>query len=202
MVIENDRGNRGEQARRGGHERFGDTGRDGTKAGGTGAAEAGEGVNDAPDGPKKSDERRHGGGDGEPRHVALKARDFFRGSNLHAPLHRRQAAKRGGRRGELTFVFLEPALEYADQRAGAKLIRDRGNILQALRFAKGAQEAPALQAGAGEQAPFGKNDGPGNQTERQQGEQDELGDRAGRGNEIENFAANKQCQQEGKMHRV
>jgi hypothetical protein len=62
-----------------------------------------------------------------------------------------------------------------------------------LGFAKGAQEASALDAGAAEQAPFGKDDCPGDQAEGKQSEKNELGDGAGTGKKIENVAANKEC---------
>jgi hypothetical protein len=46
-----------------------------------------------------------------------------------------------------------------------------------------------LHAGAAQQAPFGQDDGPGDQAEGQQREQDEFGDRTRAGNEIKDFAA-------------
>src|SRR5438105_3416344 len=48
LVVKDDRGDGGSQARGRGDQRFGNTWCDGAKAGGAGAAEAGERVNDAP----------------------------------------------------------------------------------------------------------------------------------------------------------
>src|SRR2546429_8983407 len=113
MVIENDRRNRGEQARRGGHERFGDTGRDGTKAGGTGAAEAGKGINDAPNGSEEANERRDRARGGEPGHSLFDAANFFGGSKLHADGYRLQTLEpwRGRGAGNTSDLALPLAVE-------------------------------------------------------------------------------------------
>ena len=79
----------------------------------------------------------------------------------------------------MALVFLKAAFEHSDQRAGTKLIGDGGDILQALSLTKGAKKASALNSSAAEQTPFGKNNGPGDETEGQQGEKNELGDRTG-----------------------
>jgi hypothetical protein len=119
---------------------------------------------------------------------------FFGGSDLHAALHGGEAAQSGTGSGELALVFLVAAFENSDQRAGTELIGNGGEILHALGFAKGAQEASTLDAGAAQQAPLGKNDGPGDEAESQQGDQDELGDRTGAGNQVENFAADEKAE--------
>ncbi len=100
----------------------------------------------------------------------------------------------------MPLVFLESAFEDSHQRAGTKLIGDGGNILQALGFAKGAQKASALHAGAAQQAPFGEDDCPGDQAEGQQSEENELGDRTRAGKQIESFAADEKCRVGKKLH--
>ena len=73
-----------------------------------------------------------------------------------------------------------------------KLIGNGGNILQALSFAKGAQEASALNPSAAQQTPLGEDDGPGDKTEGQQGDEHEPGDRTCVRKQIKNFAADEQ----------
>ena len=119
-------------------------GSDGAKSCASGGAEAVEGVDDAPDGAEESDKRGNRRGNGKPGDVTFQSRNFFRGTNLHAALHGSQTAESGGRRGELPLVFLEAAFKNSHQRAGMKLVGDSGNILQALGFAEGAQEASTL----------------------------------------------------------
>jgi hypothetical protein len=87
----------------------------------------------------------------------------------------------------------ESAFKNAHQRAGAELFGNGGDILQPLRFAEGAQKTPALHPRAAQQPPFGENDGPRNNAEREQGDQNELGHRARAGDEVENFAAHENC---------
>jgi len=84
IVVGDEGGDGGEEARGSGDESFGDAGCDGAKAGGTGAAEAGESVNDAPDGAEEADERGDAGSGGKPRHALFDAADFVGGSELHA----------------------------------------------------------------------------------------------------------------------
>src|SRR5712664_689151 len=59
MIVEDNRWNGGEKTRSSGDQRFGDAGSDGAQAGGTGAAQAGKRVNDAPHGSEQADEGRH-----------------------------------------------------------------------------------------------------------------------------------------------
>src|ERR1700677_1107337 len=84
--------------------------------------------------------------------------------------------------GELAFVFLISTFENPNQRARPKLIGNGCEILHALGFAEGAQEASTLHPGAAEQAPLSKNDGPRDQAEGRQGDEDEFGDRTCAGN--------------------
>ena len=122
-------------------------------------------------------------------------------SNLHAALHGGEAAQ--GRTGsrKLALVFLVSTFENADQRTGAELIGNGGEILEALGFAKGPQKAAALHSGAPEQAPLGQDDRPGDQAEDHQCNQDELGDRTRAGNEFENFAADEEGRVWEQLHR-
>ncbi len=193
QIIGNDSGNGGGESGGGGDEGFGDAWSDGAQGCAASSAESVESVNDAPDSAEQSDERSNGGGDGEPGNVALEARDFFGGADLHAALHRRQAAQGGGGRGDLALVFLEAAFEHSDERAGTELIGDSGDILQALSFAESPQEATTLYPGAPEQAPLSKDNGPGDETEGQQSDKDELGDGTCAGNKVKDFAAYEKC---------
>src|SRR5277367_3404783 len=79
VIIEDDRGNGGEKSRRGGEQRFGNTGSHGAEGGRAGVAEAGKGINDAPDGAEETDEGGNRGGGGKPGHAFLGAPHFFRG---------------------------------------------------------------------------------------------------------------------------
>ena len=84
----------------------------------------------------------------------------------------------------------------------SNLTSDGGaDVLQALRFAKGAKKTSALQAGTAEQAPFGEDNRPGDEAEGEQSEQDKLGNGAGTGNKIEDFAADEQCRVWKQLHR-
>jgi len=71
------------------------------------------------------------------------------------------------------------------------LFGNRGNVLQALRFAESADKASALPARAADQPPLGKDHGPGEHAERDEQEKHGLGDRAGLKDEINDFAADK-----------
>ena len=193
QVIGDDGGDGSGESGGGGDESFGDAGSDGAQSCAAGGAEAVECVNDAPDRAEEADEGGDGSGNSEPGDVALEARDFFGGSDLHAALDGGEAAQGGGWSGELAFVFVESAFEDTDQRARTELIGDGGDILKALGFAEGAEEASTLNAGATEQAPLGEDDGPGDEAEGQQSDEDEFGDGSGAGDEIEYFAADEKC---------
>jgi hypothetical protein len=69
-----------------------------------------------------------------------------------------------------------------------------------LGFAKGAQEASALDAGAAEQAPFGKDDCPGDQAEGKQSDKNEPRDRSRTGKKFKSLAADKECRAPKKLH--
>src|SRR5260370_10374666 len=143
QVVGDHSGDGGRQSGSSCDQSFGNARSDGAQSSGARGSQPVEGVNDAPDCAKQADKRRDRGRNGEPGNIALEARDLFRGSDLHAALHRGNAAKRPGG-CKLAFVLLESTIEYADQRARSELIRNRGNILQTLRLAKGAHESSAL----------------------------------------------------------
>src|SRR5271169_3999927 len=69
IVVSDEGGDRREEARCGGDKCFGDAGSNGAEAGGTGSAEAREGVNDAPNRTKKTDERSDASCGSQPRHA-------------------------------------------------------------------------------------------------------------------------------------
>jgi len=81
------------------------------------------------------------------------------------------------------------------------LVGNGGNILQALCFAEGADEAPTLGARAADQPPLGKDHGPGEHAERDEQEKHGLGDRTGLKDEINDFAANEREEDAREMHR-
>src|SRR5260370_18192393 len=58
VVVEDHRRDGGEKTRSGSDERFGDARRDGAQSGGTGAAKAGERIDNAPHGSEQATERR------------------------------------------------------------------------------------------------------------------------------------------------
>ena len=83
MVVENDRRDGREQAGSGSEERFGDAGSDSSEASGTGIAEAGESVDDAPNGAEEADEGSDGTSGGQPGHAFFRAADLVGRSDLH-----------------------------------------------------------------------------------------------------------------------
>ena len=87
-------------------------------------------------------------------------------------------------------------------RAGLELIGHRGNVLEPLRLAEGAHKASALHPGAPQQTPFGQDDGPGEDAEGEQNQEYELGHRSGVGKHVQHLAANHDCRQREKMHRI
>src|SRR5438552_2782513 len=73
VIVENDGGDRGAESGGGGHERFGNTGSNSTKAGGASAAEAGKSIDDAPNGSEQADEGSYRAGRGQPGHSLFNA---------------------------------------------------------------------------------------------------------------------------------
>src|ERR1700678_705735 len=85
-VVENIRGNGGEQADGGGDQRFGDTGRHRPQTGRAGRAQLLECVDNAPDRPEQTDEWRDPRRGCENAHVALQARQLFAHAELQSTL--------------------------------------------------------------------------------------------------------------------
>src|SRR6266403_656091 len=171
MVIENDGGNRGKQASGRGHERFGDAGCDGTKAGSARAAEAGKGINDAPDGSEEADERRNRARGGEPGHSFFHAAHFFGGSKLHIDGHGLQTLEFWGMRvaGDATDLALQFAIargiDVGERRSdGHEGLRVRDSA----RGAKNTKKLVALPPDAAENPQLLQNHGPGNDGKEQQ----------------------------------
>ena len=77
IVVRDGGGNGGEQPKRGGEKRFGDTGTNGAQAGAASIAECEKGVDDAPHRTKQTDERCDGSGGGQPVEVGLQFVELF-----------------------------------------------------------------------------------------------------------------------------
>ena len=60
LIVEDNRGDGDKKARGGGQQSFGNARSDGAQAGGASVAQAGKGVDDAPNGAEQADERRDG----------------------------------------------------------------------------------------------------------------------------------------------
>jgi hypothetical protein len=63
-------------------------------------------------------------------------------------------------------IFLKSSFEYCNQRARLELIGDSSHVGETLRFAKRSQKPPALHSRPAQQAPLGKDNGPGHQAEK------------------------------------
>src|SRR5439155_11826 len=94
MVIENDGGDRGEKARSSSDECFSDAGCDSAKAGSACAAEAGKGINDAPNGSEEANERRDRARGGEPGHSLFDAANFFGGIMAQETTEKKSRSRR------------------------------------------------------------------------------------------------------------
>src|SRR5579862_1435035 len=110
VVVGNHGGNGGEEPCRRRDQRFGDAGRDGAKACGSGRAQARERVHDAPHGAEKSDERRDRSRRGQPWHIGFHSADFLARGQLHADGYRVEACDSavGGGAADLAFDFAIP----------------------------------------------------------------------------------------------
>src|SRR5579864_891686 len=159
QVISNDSGNRSRQTCRSRNKSFGDAGSHRTQRRSARGSEPMKCVNDAPNRAEQPDEGRYSGCNGQPRYISFQPGNLFGGSDLHPALNRQQISNRPTSSG-LTTVLLVATFEYSHQWAGLELVRDRGNILQALRLAEGTHKAPALRARTPQQAPFGQDNGP------------------------------------------
>jgi hypothetical protein len=106
----------------------------------------------------------------------------------------------GARHSHLAPELLDRTLKHSHQRAGTELFGDRGNVLHALRLAESANETSVLPASTADQQPLGKNHGPGEHAERDQKKKHGFCDRTGLKDEIDDFAAGKEEEDERKMH--
>ena len=80
------------------------------------------------------------------------------------------------------------------------MFRYRAHVLQALCLAESTHETATLDPGPREQTPFGKDDRPRNQAEREEQKQYELGHNSGLAHEVNDFPADHDCQQQKNMH--
>ena len=158
-----------------------------------------EGVDDSPDGSEQSDKRRNRARNRQPRDIAFEAGDLLGRRDLHGALNGDEVVDAAGH-SHLAPELRDCAFKHSDQRAGTELFGNRGDVLHALRLAKGADEASALPASAADQPPLGKNHGPGEHAERDEKEKHGFGDRTGLKDEINDFAADKKQEDGRKMH--
>src|SRR5260221_8724856 len=82
-IIKNYRWDCGEQSRRGGHQGFRNSRRDGAQAGGARRTKTGKRINNAPHRAEKTDERGHGASGSQPGHTLFDAANLFRRCQLH-----------------------------------------------------------------------------------------------------------------------
>ena len=170
MVVGDQRGDGGEEAGSSGDESFGDARRDGAKAGGTGAAQAGESVDNAPDRAEQTDEGGDAGGGSKPRHTFLDAADFFGGGELHADGNGLKGFDSGmgviAFAGDLTLEFaITSGVDVGERRAGGN---DALRVGDAFGGAEDPKELVRLAADAAENAEFLKDQCPGYKGEKEQ----------------------------------
>jgi hypothetical protein len=182
IVVGDEGGDGGEKSRSGGDEGFGDARGDGAKAGGSRSAEAGEGVDDAPDGAEEADEGSYAGGGSEPRHAFFHAADFFAGSKLHADDDGLNTFNFGWSSGgaggsELALeLAIAGGVDVGEGRAG----RDEAlGVGYTLGGAKNFEELVGFAADAAKEAEFLEDHRPGDQREEEKKEKDGTGDPAG-----------------------
>lgn len=165
MVVSDQGGDGGEKAGGGGDECFGDAGSDGAKAGSARGAEAGEGVDDAPDGAEEADEGSDASGGGEPGHAFFDAANFFGGGELHGDgdgpeaLYLLRSGIAGA--GDLRLKFtITGGVDVGERRTrGDEALR----IGNAFGGAEDFQELVAFAADAPEDAEFLENERPGDE---------------------------------------
>ena len=173
LIIEDNRGNGGEESGGSGDQRFGDARRYGAEAGGSGGAEAGEGVNDAPDGAEKADEGSDGAGGGQPGHAFFDAANFFGGGQLHVDGDGAETLELAG--GLRIAAEADLALQFAIA-GGVDRSEGRTGGGQGLRIgdatggAEDAEELVGVAADAAEQAELLEDQSPGDDGE---GEKDQ-----------------------------
>src|ERR1700746_2642117 len=110
VIIKNYRWDGGKESSRRGDQSFGNAWRNSAQAGGAGSPEAGESVNDAPNGAEEADEWCDRPGGGQPGHAFFHAANFFRRSELHtdrdgAYAFERRRMRVAGGRADLALQF-------------------------------------------------------------------------------------------------
>ena len=198
LIVENDGRDRRREAGGGGHQGFRDAGSNRTKAGGTGAAQAGEGVDDAPHRSKETDEGRHGAGGGQPGHAFFDAANFVGGGQLHANRYSLQAFELG--RMRITGAAADLALQFAiacgvDRGKRRARGSQRLRVRNASRGAENAKKLVALPADATEDTQFLKNHRPGNNGKHQEKRQNSTRDPAGLFENLEEISGKNRCEQ-------
>ncbi len=122
-----------------------------------------EGVDDAHDGAEEADEGRDGRDGGEPGHALFHVGEGFGGGGLRGAFQGDWVAGHAASAG-LAEVLVMDFGEDVDERAGAELVSEGGDLGEAAGLAEGAQEILRLGLGAREAAPLGEHDGPGEDT--------------------------------------
>jgi hypothetical protein len=184
LVVENHRGDGGEEAGGRGQQSFGDAGGDGAKAGGAGVTEAGEGVNDAPDSAEESDKGSDGTGGGEPGHALFDAANFFGAGDLHVGGDGLKAfqfgrMRIGGLAADLALqLAIAGGVDRGERRAGGS---ERLRIRNSSRGAEDAEELVALTSDATEHSGFLQNHSPGDDRKNEQEDENSAGHPAGVG---------------------
>jgi hypothetical protein len=181
IVIGDEGGNGSEESRGSGDKGFGDTGSDSAKAGGTGGAEPGEGVDDSPDRAEEADKGSYASGSSKPGHTLFNAANFLGGSQLH-----------GDGDGLHGFELLWSGITCAGQLAlefsiaGSVDGRERGTcrdqalgIGDAFGGAEDIQKLVAFATNAAEKARLLEDERPRDKRKDEEKEQDKAGDPAG-----------------------
>src|SRR5712692_6124700 len=198
LIVENDGRNRRGEAGSGGHQSFRDSGRNRTKTGGTRTAQAGEGVNDAPNGSEQADEGSYGAGGSQPRHAFFDAANFLGSGQLHANRYSLQAFELG--RMRITGAAADLALQFAiacgvDRGKRRARGSQRLRVRNASRGAENAKKLVALPADATEDTQFLKNHRPGNNGKHQEKRQNSTRDPAGLFENLEEISGKNRCEQ-------
>ena len=153
IVVGDERRNRGKETGGGGDEGFGDARGNGAETGGAGSAKAGEGVDDAPDRAKQSDEGSDASSRSEPGHALFDAAHFVGRGELHAHgdgLERLDPGRSGiARAAQLGLKFaIASGVDVGEGRAGG---HESLRIGDAFGGAKDFEELVALAADATEE---------------------------------------------------
>lgn len=201
VVVGDEGGDGGEKAGGGSNQGFGDTGGNGAKTRGAGSAEAGEGVDDAPNGAEESDERSNASGGGEPGHAFLGAAHFFGRGELHADGDRLNAFHflRGGRAGigDLALQFaVAGGIDVGKWRAGGD---ESLRIGDAFGGAKDFEELVALASDASEEAQLLEDERPRDEREEQKKAKNAASDPSGLLKNVEDVTDVERGQQENNV---